>query len=109
MKQQPDGVAGAPPDPEPLRSVPPSQMGSLRACALSALWSAHADSAATARSARRTLNAVAEIQASGREMCLGMLRDVRRLGNGEGDGDPFVSPGADRTPRRRLQHAHSHC
>ena len=40
MIEQLGGIAGVPPDPEPLRSVSPSQMDQLRACALSALWSA---------------------------------------------------------------------
>ena len=39
MKKQQDWIAGAPPDPEPLRSVSPSQIGLLWRCALSALWS----------------------------------------------------------------------
>ena len=33
-------MAGSPPDPEPLRSVSPSQLGLLRMCALSVLWPA---------------------------------------------------------------------
>ena len=40
MKRQPDGIAGEPPHPEPLRSVSPSLMELLRACTLSALWTA---------------------------------------------------------------------
>ena len=40
MKQRQDWIAVAPPDPGPLQSVSPSQLGSLRRCALSAVWSA---------------------------------------------------------------------
>ena len=57
-------------------------MGSLRACALSALWSAHADSAATARSARRHLECGGGDPGIWPRDVFGDVRGVRRQGNG---------------------------
>ena len=59
MKQQPEGVAGSPPDPKPLRSVSPSQLGLMRMCALSVLWSAQRAPRALPRGPASRLGTVA--------------------------------------------------